>query len=65
MIGDTPDDVRAAIAAGIPAIGVVAKADEPHRAKAALLAAGAAHVLSDLSELDALLASSAATGDAR
>jgi HAD superfamily hydrolase (TIGR01548 family) len=65
MIGDTPDDVRAARAAGIPAIGVVAKADEPKRARAALLGAGAAHVLADLAELDALLADAAASGDAR
>jgi len=65
MIGDTPDDVRAARAAGIPAIGVVAKADEPRRARDALKGAGAAHVLDDLTELDALLAAAAVSGDAR
>jgi len=65
MVGDTPDDVRAARAAGIPAIGVVAKADEPRRARAALIGAGAGHVLDDLTELDALLADAARHGDAR
>jgi HAD superfamily hydrolase (TIGR01548 family) len=65
MIGDTPDDVRAARAAGIPAVGVVARADEPRRAGVALLDAGAAHVLDDLAGLDALLAGAAATADAR
>jgi HAD superfamily hydrolase (TIGR01548 family) len=65
MLGDTPDDVRAARAAGIPAVGVVAKADEPRRARAALLSAGAGHVLDDLAELDALLADAATHGDAR
>jgi HAD superfamily hydrolase (TIGR01548 family) len=65
MIGDTPDDVRAARAAGVDAVGVVAKADEPRRARGALLGAGAAHVLDDLAELDALLADAAAHGDAR
>jgi histidinol-phosphate aminotransferase len=65
MVGDTPDDVHAARAAGIPAIGVIAKADEPRRARAALLGAGAERVLDDLAELDALLADAAAEGDAR
>jgi HAD superfamily hydrolase (TIGR01548 family) len=65
MIGDTPDDVHAARAAGIPAIGVVARADEPRRARDALIGAGAAHVLDNLDELDALLADAAASGDAR
>jgi phosphoglycolate phosphatase-like HAD superfamily hydrolase len=65
MIGDTPDDVHAARAAGIPAIGVVAKADEPRRARDALIGAGAAHILDDLADLDTLLADAAASGDAR
>lgn len=65
MIGDTPDDVRAAHAAGIPAIGVVARADEPQRARGALEGAGAEHVLDDLGDLDSLLPRSGASGDAR
>ena len=65
MVGDTVDDVRAARAAGIPAIGVVARADEPRRARGALERAGAEHVLDDLFALDALLADRAAIGDAR
>jgi HAD superfamily hydrolase (TIGR01548 family) len=65
MIGDTPDDVHAARAAGIPAIGVVARADEPRRARDALIGAGAAQVLDDLAGLDALLADAAASDDAR
>ena len=51
MVGDTPDDVRAAVAAGVTAWGVVAPGDDPAAAGAALLAAGATAVLPSLSAL--------------
>jgi phosphoglycolate phosphatase-like HAD superfamily hydrolase len=47
MVGDTPDDIAAARAAGVVPIGFGA---EPE----ALLAAGAARVLSNLEELSEL-----------
>ncbi len=50
MVGDTPDDVRAARAAGVVPLGVVAPGDGDG-ARDALLAAGAARVLSDLEQL--------------
>ncbi len=55
IVGDTPDDVRAAVAAGVTAWGVVAPGDDPDAAAPALLAAGAAGVLPSLSSLLDLL----------
>lgn len=55
FVGDTPDDVRAASAAGALPLGVVAPGDDPPTAAAALEGAGAAFVLNDLAYLEELL----------
>jgi histidinol-phosphate aminotransferase len=55
MIGDTPDDVRAAAQAGVLPLAVVAPGDEPSLAVAALRDAGAARVLGALTDLLELL----------
>lgn len=47
MVGDTPDDLRAARGAGVLPIGVVAPGDDPEPTTASLRRAGAATVLSD------------------
>jgi HAD superfamily hydrolase (TIGR01548 family) len=54
LVGDTPDDVRAARAAGVVPLGVVAPGDARRDAEAALFAAGAARVLGSLDELAGL-----------
>lgn len=54
MIGDTPDDVASARAAGVLSIGVLAPGDAPANAEA-LERAGAARVLTTLKELDSCL----------
>ncbi|MEA3246451.1 MAG: HAD-IA family hydrolase, partial [Gemmatimonadota bacterium] len=54
MIGDTPDDVASARAAGVLPIGVLAPGDVPANAEA-LERAGAARVLTTLKELDSCL----------
>ena len=51
MVGDTPDDVRAARAASVLPLAVIAPEDEPRRARAALAGAGAARILETLDEL--------------
>jgi HAD superfamily hydrolase (TIGR01548 family) len=51
MVGDTPDDVRAARAADVLPLGVLAPQDEPGRARAALAGAGAARILDRLDDL--------------
>ena len=51
MLGDTPDDIRAALGAGVVALGVNAPGED---ATAALLAAGAARIV-DPNELEGLL----------
>jgi histidinol-phosphate aminotransferase len=51
MVGDTPDDARAARGAGVVPLGVVAPGDEPAATTAALLSAGAARVLPSLGSL--------------
>ncbi len=51
LVGDTPDDVRAARAAGVVPLGVVAPGDERPATEAALFAAGAARVLDSLEDL--------------
>lgn len=45
MIGDTPDDIRAARKAGVVPVGVLAPGDECHVARESLMNAGAAIVL--------------------
>jgi len=55
MIGDTPDDMRAAAEAGVIPLGVVAPGDDVALATAALRDAGAARVLDQLTDLLELL----------
>ena len=55
MIGDTPDDIRAARAAEVLPIGIVAPQDAPDAMRHALLSAGAARVLDNLDQLLELL----------
>ncbi|MDX2115982.1 MAG: aminotransferase class I/II-fold pyridoxal phosphate-dependent enzyme [Planctomycetota bacterium] len=56
MIGDTPDDVRAARAAGVVPLGVVAPGEaEDGRAREAMKACGAAMVANDAAELVSVL----------
>lgn len=55
MVGDTPDDLRAARAAGVVPIGIIAPGDAPASAAPALSRAGAARVLTTLEELFACL----------
>ena len=51
MVGDTPDDIRAARGAKAVPIGVVAPGDDPVSARAALAEAGAARILTNVNEL--------------
>lgn len=51
MIGDTPDDVASARAAGVLPIGVVAPGDQPDLVRDALIRVGAARVLDTTTEL--------------
>jgi phosphoglycolate phosphatase-like HAD superfamily hydrolase len=53
MLGDTPDDVEAARAAGVIPIGVVAPGDEPARARESLR--NAARILDKPGDLEGLL----------
>lgn len=55
MVGDTPDDIRAARRAGVLPLGIVAPGDDPDEATEVLLKAGAARVLRSLTELKELL----------
>jgi len=55
MVGDTVDDARAARAAGVLPLGIVAPLDEPALTTTALLAAGAGRVLASLDDLFLLL----------
>ena len=55
MVGDTPDDIRAAIAAGVLPIGVVAPGPNPTASTAALRESGAATVLGTINDLQELL----------
>lgn len=51
MIGDTPDDLRAAKGAGVVPLGVIAPTEEAARAKEVLFAAGAARVFTQTTTL--------------
>ncbi|HWC73077.1 MAG TPA: aminotransferase class I/II-fold pyridoxal phosphate-dependent enzyme [Gemmatimonadales bacterium] len=55
MIGNTPDDVRAARGASVMPLGVVAPGDDLPATAAALLDAGAARVLEQVVDLEELL----------
>ena len=51
MVGDTPDDLRAARSAGVLPIGVIAPGDDPEKTTASLRRAGAAAVLRTTREI--------------
>jgi len=55
MVGNTPDDVRAAAGAGVVPLGIVAPGDDLSATAAALVDAGAARVLDQLADLEELL----------
>lgn len=55
MVGDTVDDVAAARAAGVVPIGCVAPGEDPERARALLLGAGAGVVIDRLGQLREIL----------
>jgi phosphoglycolate phosphatase-like HAD superfamily hydrolase len=55
MVGNTPDDVRAAAGANVVPLGVVAPGDDLSATAAALTDAGAARVLDELADLEELL----------
>lgn len=55
MLGNTPDDVRAAAGASVVPLGIVAPGDDPIATAAALTAAGAARVLNHVTDLEELL----------
>ena len=55
MLGNTPDDIRAALGAGALPLGIVAPGDDVPSTTAALFEAGAARVLRDVAELLELL----------
>jgi histidinol-phosphate aminotransferase len=55
MVGNTPDDVRAATGANVVPLGVVAPGDDLSATAAALAHAGAARVLDQLADLEELL----------
>jgi HAD superfamily hydrolase (TIGR01548 family) len=55
MIGDNPDDARAARAAGVVALGRVAPGDDPEPTRHALLTAGAARIVETWDQLEQLL----------
>ena len=55
MVGNTPDDVRAAAAASVVPLGIVAPGDDIDPTAAALTDAGAARVLDHIADLEELL----------
>lgn len=55
MVGDTPDDARAAAGAGVLPFGIVAPGDAPAPAREALLDSGVVRILGSLAELENLL----------
>ena len=56
MVGDTPDDIRAAVGAGAVPIGIVAPGPDPTASAAVLRDTGAATVLGAIDDLLELLA---------
>lgn len=55
MVGDTPDDLRAAAAAGVIPVGLLAPTIDAERTLEALRDAGAALVLDDISQIEEFL----------
>ncbi len=55
MIGDTPDDIKSAVAAGAVAIGVIGPADYPQAARLSMFNAGALEVWDSVSNVARLL----------
>jgi phosphoglycolate phosphatase-like HAD superfamily hydrolase len=55
MVGNTPDDVRAAAGAAVVPLGIVAPGDDVAPTAAALSGAGAALVLDQIADLEELL----------
>jgi HAD superfamily hydrolase (TIGR01548 family) len=55
MIGDTPDDIRSAVAAGAVPIGVIGPDDEPVAAQGALIDAGAVDVWQNINHIKKVL----------
>jgi histidinol-phosphate aminotransferase len=55
MVGNTPDDVRAAAGADVVPLGIVAPGDDLVATSTALTEAGAAQVLNDVTDLEELL----------
>ena len=55
MIGDTPDDIRAARNAGVIPIGVIAPGDPAPSVTDSLFGAGAARVLENISQIEEFL----------
>ncbi len=55
MVGDTPDDIRAAAGASVVPIGIVAPGPDPATSAAALREAGAATVLAAIDDLMELI----------
>jgi histidinol-phosphate aminotransferase len=54
-VGDGPDDMRAARAAGIEAVGCIGPGDDPERARRALREAGAEVVIDGIHELERIV----------
>jgi len=54
-VGDSADDMRAARAAGVHAVGVIAPGDQPEMAREGLLQAGAQEIIEQIMELEGLL----------
>ena len=55
MVGDTPDDIAAALAAGVMPLGVIPPGEESGIARTAMMDAGAAYVAEALADIEALL----------
>lgn len=55
MVGDTPDDIVASRSAGVVPLGVLAPGETALKSTAALESAGAARILTSLSELEAMI----------
>jgi len=55
MVGDTPDDARAARAHGALPLGVIGPGENPTAMRPALIGAGCARIIEDFDELETLL----------